>query len=212
MFNPPNRTPVAGGGLALPTSIGMSEREETAAATRWDTLEGVIETMNGWGFKEAETPKVEMPIITAQMLLTPDTKEYTTMFASVLYWFNYSNKIKARVVAEMLQLDNEMSDIGAETRKRLRRENEQRKKDDKLNAQAIDDEIETNLRHRELKIRAQALKQMKYELDAQCEELERSLRVVSRNIEMRKEEMGQGRTGENMPGRTNGHRNERFGR
>ena len=211
MANNPDRTPVTGGGLTLPVSIGISEKEESAAAHRWDTLEGVIETMNSWGFKEAETPKVEMPIISADMLLTPDTKEYATMFSSVLYWYNFSNKIKARVLAEMLQLENEMSDIGAETRKRLRRENEQRKKEDKLGTQAIEDEIETNLRHRELKIRAQGLKQMKYELDAQCEELERSLRLVSRNIEMRKEEMGQGRVGENMPGRTNG-RHERFGR
>jgi len=204
MANVPNRTPVAGGGLELPKALGISEREEVAATVRWDTLEAVIDTLNSWGFKEAESPKVEMPVITAQMLLTPDSREYTTMFSATLYWFNYSNKLKARVIAELLQLENEMSDIGAEMRKRLRRENEVRKKEEKLTAQNIDDEIETNLRHRELKIRAQHLKQMKYELDARCEELERSLRVVSRNIEMRKEENNQGRTDQNMPGRQNG--------
>lgn len=207
MFNQPNRTPVAGGGLAVPNALGMSEKEETVVAHRWDTLDRVIGALDSWGFKEATTPQVEIPQITADMLLAPDPKEFTTMFASLLHWYNYSNKLKARIVSELLQIENEMDDIGAETRKRLRRENESRKK--ALGVRDIEDEIETNLRHRELKIRAQEVKQLKYAMDAQCEELERSLRVVSRVVEMRKEEMGQGRTGENMPGRTNG-RQERF--
>jgi hypothetical protein len=221
MFNLPNRTPVTGSGLNLPTSLGMSPKEEDVVAHRWDTLEGVVDTIGTWGFAEAVGPQVECPMVTADMLLTPDVKQYTTLFTSLLHWFNYANKLKARVMAELLQLENEMSDIAAETRKRLRRENEQRGNDTdvrgkkvkvngKLTALDIDDEIETNLRHRELKIRAQSVKQTKYELDARCEELERSLRVVSRNIEMRKEELGDGRKAENMPGRVNGK--ERFGR
>jgi len=221
MFNLPNRTPVTGGGLNLPTSLGMSPKEEDAVAHRWDTLEGVVDNIGSWGFGEAVGPNVECPMVTADMLLTPDVKQYTTLFTSLLHWFNYANKLKARVMAELLQLENEMSDIAAETRKRLRRENEQRGNDTdvrgkkvkvngKLTALDIDDEIETNLRHRELKIRAQAVKQTKYELDARCEELERSLRVVSRNIEMRKEELGDGRKAENMPGRIN--QRDRFGR
>lgn len=204
------RTPVAGGGLSLPTNMGMSPKEEEVVSHRWDTLEKVIDTLGSWGFREAVSPDIEYPTVTADMLLTQDIKDYTTMFTSFLRWFNYSNKMKARVIAELLQLENEMNDIAAETRKRLRRENEGRKKP--LGVKDIEDEIDTNLRHRELKIRAQSMKQMKIEMDAQCEELERSLRVISRNIEVRKEELGDGRKAENMPGRTNGGRNERFGR
>jgi len=209
MANNPNRTPVPGGGLRLPVSMGMSPKEEEAVSNRWDTLETVIETLSTWGFREAISPNIEYPSLTADMLLTQDVKMYTTMYTSFLRWFNYSNKMKARVIAELLQLENEMGDIGAETRKRLRRENEARKKP--LTAKDIDDEIDTNLRHRELHIRAQAVKQMKIEMDAQCEELERSLRVISRNIEVRKEELGDGRKAENMPSRVNG-RPDRFGR
>lgn len=210
MANVPNRTPVTGGGLSLPSVLGISPAEETAATHRWNTLERVVDTLNNWGFDEATSPKVECPVITPELLLTPDPKQYTAMFTSFLHWFNYANKIKARVVAELLQLENEMEDIAAETRKRLRRENEARPKKDQLNTQSIEDEIYTNLRYRELKIRAQEMEQMKTEMNARCEELERSLRVISRNIEMRKEEMGDGRQAENMPGRINSR--DRFGR
>jgi hypothetical protein len=191
-----------GGGLHIPERMGMSTREEEAASTRWDTVVRVVDAVNNWGFSDAQSPKVEMPVVTADMLLTPDVNSYTTMYASVLQWFNYSNKLKARIIVELLGLENEMEDIEAETRKRLRRENEQRPKEDKLTAQAINDEIVTAPRYRELKIRAQEVKQLKIEMDARCEELERTLRVVSRNIEVRKEEMGAGRTEGNMPGRT----------
>jgi hypothetical protein len=187
----------------------MSPTEENNATNRWDTLERVINTVGNWGLAEAETPKVDCPTVSPEMLLTPDVKQYTTMYTAFLHWFNYANKLKARIIAELLQFENEMDDIAAATRKALREQGNILPK--KLTAKDIDDEVNTTPRYRELKIRAQELEQLKAEMDARCEELERSLRVVSRNIEVRKEEMGDGRKGENMPGRVNG-RGDRFGR
>lgn len=204
MSDSPERTPIPRGGLKIPEKLGMSTREEAAATSRWDTLGRVVDAVNNWGFSDAESPKVEVPVVTAEMLLTPDVRQYTSMFTSSLHWFNYSNKLKARIIAELLQLENEMEDIEAENRKRLRLENEQRSAKQRLSEKAIADEITTNPRYRELKIRSQEVKQLKTEMDARCEELERTLRVVSRNIEVRKEEMGAGRQESNMPGRTNG--------
>jgi hypothetical protein len=183
--------------------MGLPEGEAKKASSRWDTLEKVVDTINRWGFQEAETPKVEQPDVTAESLLSPDVKQYTVLYASLLVWTNYVSKLNARVIGELLQLENEMGDIAAETRKRLRKENEGRTKTTgKMSEEAMEDEILTTARYRELKIRAQEAKQFKIELDVRAEELRRSMQVVSRNIEVRKEEMSGGRQEGNMPQRT----------
>lgn len=203
----PDRTPVPGGGLHVSGLMGLPESEAKKATHRWDTLEKVVDTINKWGFDDAIEPKVKCPVVTAEILLTGDLNAYTTAYSSLLVWTNYANKLNARIIAELLQLENEMGDIAAETRKRLRKENQGKtKKDGGLSEQAIDDEIQTDDKYRILKIRAQEMRQFKAEMDVRCDEMRRSLQVVSRNIEVRKEEMGAGRQEGNMPRRTGGGR------
>jgi len=199
MSNIPPRTPPKGGGLSIPASLGMSPGEEKAATHRWSTLEHVVDSLNSWGFGDATQPSVECPAITPELLLTPDIQQHTVVFAGQLRWHNYAVTLDARIRGEMLQIKNEMEDIEAETRKRLRKENEGRGRGEKLTELGINDEVQTTPRYRELKIRLQELQQMKYELDARITELEQNLKVVSRQIELRKEEAQSGDREQNMP-------------
>lgn len=193
-------------GLVIPTDLGISPKEEVKISHRWETLEGVVDTLNKWGFSEAKDPKVEYPRITAELLLTPDIQQYTILYAAQLHWYNYANVLRARVTAEMLQLENEMDDIGAAIRKELRETNKALGKKDGLSTSAIDDEVTTNGRYRELRIRAQELMQFKLELGARVEELESGMKVISRQVEIRKEEAKAGTNVQNMPGRSDPYR------
>jgi len=199
------RTPVTGG-LNLPASLGVSPKEENRITRRWETLEGVVDTLNRWGFSEATAPTTPIPTITPEMLLTPDIQQYTILYSSQLHWYNYSNILRARVTAEILQLENEMDDIGAAIRKQLRDTNKALGKKDGMSVGAIDDEVTTNDRYRELRIRAQELQQFKLELAARVEELESGMKVISRQVEIRKEEAKGGTNAQNMPGRSDPHR------
>jgi len=200
-----DRQPVTGG-LLLPPNLGVSPAEERKITLKWNTLEGVVETLNRWGFSEAASPITPIPTITAEMLLTPDIQQYTILYASQLHWYNYSNILRARVTAELLQIENEMDDIGAHIRKGLRDINKTLGKKDTLGRDGIEDEVTTDASYRSLRVRAQELRQYKMELEARVEELESGMKVISRQVEIRKEEAKGGTNAQNMPSRSDPRR------
>ena len=156
MSNLPIRTPTPGGGLNIPAgSLGLSPVEERRAANRWNTLERVVDQIERWGFKDATTPQIEVPVITAEMLLTPDITKYAAMYSATKDWYNYANKLRVRLAGELLQIENEMNDIAAEIRKSLRAQNS------KINAQTLSDSVTTDSHYRDLSIRAQEVTQLK---------------------------------------------------
>lgn len=201
-MNDSGRAPVpAGGGLNIPVSVGIPEDEQKQIAAKWDTLESVVDAMNRWGFPEATDPQVPYPQITPELLSTSDLKMYTVLYTSQLRWFNYAAKLLARVEAELLQVTNEMTDIGARTKQQFRSANQGMAKKDQVSETEIKDQLLTHPRFSSLKLRQQELEQFKIELKASVEELESGMKVISRQVEIRKEEANAGRNDNNMPRR-----------
>lgn len=184
------------GGLRVPRTHGVGDQEGTAIHNRWDTFDRIKKGFEDLGFGPKSEPEFACPILTADKLTTPDSRSYTETYVELLAWWGYAAEKLSSVKAEVLQVANEMDYIEATTRIRMRATPSK-----KPSKEEVDDQMSLDPRHTELKLRRQELIQMKELLDVRTEEIERSLRVVSRQVEIRRMDLEQHSVSSNMPGR-----------
>ena len=192
------RSPV-GGGLRLPKVVGAGLAKENATHQRWGTLDRVHDRLAEWKVPEGVEPSIECPQLTAELLLTPDPKVYTTAFSHIRWWYGYANRLLARANAELLQIDNEMEDLQAELLKKFKEQNANLPKPQKMSAKEIDAEVVTDLRYREVKLAQQEVMQTKILLAAWVDDLDRALKLISRQVELRKEDNEAAKREQGMP-------------
>lgn len=185
-------------GLKLPNTLGAPERTPVNKKThdRWSTFDDVDAELQAKGFIDCPRPDNQLPNLTAKQLTETPNKEYTALHATYLEWFRYTAEDFSRLRALMLQTKNEMEDIELETKRELRTQPGK-----KPTEEEIDIAVGLHSRYRELKVLLQRAEQAKLMMDTKVDYLERSLRVISRQIELRKIDAGQGGVNDNMPGR-----------
>lgn len=185
-------------GLKLPTTLGAPERTPVNKKThdRWNTFEGVDAELKGKGFTDCPRPDSEFPNLTSTQLTETPNKEYTALHALYLEWFRYSAEEFSRLRALMLQTKNEMEDIELETKRELRTQPGKKPSEEEINIA-----VGLHTRYRDLKQLLQRAEQAKLLLETKVDYLERSLRVISRQVELRKIDAGQGSVNDHMPGR-----------
>ena len=201
---PPLDQPYApAGGLALPRDVGTAQSVADAAESRWgSTIARVNERLRAQGFYEVQMPDIQCPEVTTEALLTTDVRTYTVVYEGLLRWLNYTSVLYAHVRATLLGVENEMDSIASKKRIGLRAFNralEKAEKKDIVNAEEMEDIINEDVIYSDLKLQKQELLQSKIELEARVEALERGLRVVSRQVEIRKAESLGGNRVQNMP-------------
>lgn len=192
------------GGLTIPRNVGAGETLVRKTSERWDTLQKVEEHLRELKIPDLKEPSVDLPQVTAEMLLTPDIKEYTVMFANTRVWYGYTSRLVARTNAALLEVTNQLANLEAELRKKIREQSKGLPKADRLSNEQVADEVTTEPHWQELKLREQTLKQYKLELTAYFDDVDRQLALISRQVEVRKEDNRGGRNEQNMPGRERG--------
>lgn len=199
-----NRTPQTGGGLHLPKDVGVSESTARAIENAWSTITRVEARMNARGLHDNPEPLVECPVVTAEALLAPDVKEFTTIFAAQLRWYNYVVVLLGDVRAILLEVENAMEDIASSKRLAFKKLNADLPKNDKMSEKEMLDHIFQDPHYKELNRQKQELDQERIKLDAKSDTLERNLKTISRQIENRKTENQGGQREGNMPGAATG--------
>lgn len=198
------RKPVTG--LQLPP---VSPVEQQNIHSQWDTIGAIEGEIAMKGFVPMDTPLYECPQITEELLTTADHDAYTAAFTQQLAWFNYASQVLAQATSHLLQYENEMEMIESRLRTTFREEISGGTRS-KMTKEEMQDEINLDKRYGELKLGAQKYKQKKIQLQAYVEGIERGLRVISRQIEIRKMEMEQNRV--NIPGRGGYQQGQNWGR
>jgi hypothetical protein len=190
------------GGLNLQNSnlpIGVGEEAAKSIQQRWDTVKDSDQVIAGMGLVDHKLPEFICPELTAASLTTLDSFAYTETYAHLLSWFNYASEGLAYIQARVLQYTNMQAILTAQTRKQQRALTAAGGK--KMNEEEMSDQLFTNPQYQEILLELQKAKQHKLLLDAKVDAIERSLRVISRQIEIRKLDVEQSRTGSAMPGR-----------
>jgi len=200
------------GGLRLQSKAGMTDQEKEDLQASWntiDTQERVLEKKYGFP-RELDRPPFDRPTLTAEQLTATSNQDYTTLYAQHLAWFNYTSPLLAKTKARLIQKKNELLDIERTTRKRLREANRLLPKDERLNEKDIEDEIWSDPRYKELIREEQRQTQTRIELESYLEIMENNLRVISRQVELRKIEMEGAHRENAMPFRGNSAVQNRF--
>lgn len=185
-------------GLRLPPNLGAPERTPVNKNihARWDTFEGVEAELRQKGFTDCPRPDTEFPNLTAKQLTETPNKEYTALHALYLEWFRYTAEEFAKLRALVLQVKNEMEDISLDLKHHMKNQPGKKPTEEEINIA-----IGIHNRYRELKQLQQRAEQAKLIMETKVDYLERSLRVISRQVELRKIDAGQGGVNDNMPGR-----------
>lgn len=186
-----SRKPVTG--LNLPP---VSPVEQAKIHSIWDTIDKVEGEIAMKGFLPMDTPLYECPQITEDLLTTGSNEEYTQAFARQNAWFNYASQVHAQATSHLLQYENEMEMIESKLRTQFRKEISEGTRN-KMSKDEMQDEINLDQRYAELKLIAQTYKQKKVQLQAYLDGIERGLRVISRQIEIRKMENDQNKVNPN---------------
>ena len=199
------RTPVSegqhSGGLELPRGVGISTDDLQSVVDQFSTLDKVEESLAQRGFHMGTQPSFGLPDITPEILATVDNREYTTLFAQQNAWSNWIGPNLARAENLLLQTKNTLKIVEAKQRLDLRRTNRLVDKAEKQSATEIDDEVETDPTRMELLLAVQRAQQEVNQLKAWQEIAERNLSLISRQVEIRRQEIEGGQRENNMPQR-----------
>ena len=184
-----------GGGLRLPDALGPGEQQEHGVQNVWDTFDEVELEMTRMGFPPIPMPNFGCPELTADLLTTPNASQYTTAYQQMEGWHNYAINTLARMKALQLQIANEMSKIerlvkdGAKPTPPAK----------KLTVDQLKDMVENHPRYEELKIEDQEWEQKKIILQSHCTRLEKDLKLLSRQVEIRRQDWEGGGGGKGVP-------------
>ena len=195
------REPQVRGGLQLPKNMGISDHEQQQVKKGWDTIGDVESNLSSKGFIEGDKPPFPRPTITAEQLTTVINKDYTLLYAQHLAWYNYTSPILAKIKARLLQSKNHRKHLESKLRKELRSKNRMLPREDRLNEKDIEDEIWGDEEYRTTVKWEQQYEQTKLELESYLDITENTLRVISRQVEIRKLELNGSDVEDNMPGR-----------
>lgn len=197
------RTPSHRGGLQLPYNVGVSETEKRELYDKWSTFDAVRDSLKAKGFMNPPQPEFECPNIRPEHLLTSNSQEYSTTYAHLLAWLSYTSPILAEVRGQLIQAENQMTIIASKVKKQLRQKNKGLglRDPDRVAENALDDEIMQDADYQYWMLEAQKWKQQRLVVEAFVENIDRSLKVVSRQVEIRKQEFESTRTDANMPSR-----------
>lgn len=184
------------GGLRLPsvtTGVGVTTEEEIHQ--RWQKYDTVLEYISTvLGIQPPQEPDYALPELRVEDLTTPDSTTYTETYTKINAWFGYLSEVKARHDAKVLEIEVEMEDLEATTRERMRQLNTRKtaKGEPKPpSAQEMSDTIAMDSRYRELKQQKLFQQQVLKLLNARVEKVDRELRLISRQVEIRKQDFEQ---------------------
>jgi len=183
------------GSLHLPSSVGAPDGVRSRQT--WSTLDQVKQELEARGIPmlPVRAPG-EFPILD-KTDLTAGTEEYTNRFVEFVNWLRYSSELMAEIDAQLLEVENEMSDIEVEVKRTLR--GQKKGPRDGPTAEDIKIAYQINPRWRDLNLLKQRTEQAKILLKAKMEGLDLSRGLMSRNIELKKADLEGARNEHNMP-------------
>jgi len=191
-----------GKSLRIPRTlpIGVGEEQKKQVQEQWNTADDVEIGIREIGFPDHQTPAFVCPELNVHLLTSPDSKQYTEAYVSLLAWFTFSAEKLAQIQVRVLQYENMQEVLAAQTRQAARDQSDQSGVK-KPTAEEMKDRLLRNPEYLEITRMLQRYQQGKIVMGAKVEALERALRLISRQVEVRRLDIEQGRTASAMPGR-----------
>lgn len=192
------------GGLHIPGPMGVGRSQEQQIHQTWSTFDEMeLLLVRSYGVHPPEQPKSEIPRITARILTDADNREFSQIFANFGEWYGFITALYGRVQALLVEVNNEMSDLEVQNRQAILQAWKKAggNKKDKPTIVEMSDYNAMQPRVRELKFLFQKWEQQRLMLAPRKEQLYRDMKILSRQVEIRGQEIERNRLGGNMAGR-----------
>lgn len=203
------RTPFVEGvqpkGMNLdPSALGLSISDMGRIAQRLDTFEKQYDILNTRisidGMRVR--PPYELKRLAASDLTTMDAAEYSRTYVEQLGWYSYLTMELSVVRAKLLQASNRMELIEATLKKRYMEQNRMVSgRGEKLTQEEIRAYIVIDTDYQAETVAHQELRQQQLILEAAVGISEYNLKVISRQVEIRKVEQEAHSSAKNQPAR-----------
>lgn len=176
------------GGLAVPEAPGISERLEQEILEAWDTFDQAELELTKDGWAPMDKPQCDRPSINPGNLTKLNGDQVTALFEQVVAWHGYAANMLSRVRGGILQINNQQKHLSAVLRQGIieayRKENKKKPSDP-----TIKESISLDPKMIELEQQKQKLEQKRFELDGWIDTLYEYRKAVSRQVEIRRQEI-----------------------
>lgn len=170
-------------------SIGQADADQVSSV--WDTLDEVMTVAMKEGFFPMNKPHFDIPDLHPNDLANTTPDSYAVLFTQLETWNDYVTSALAGIDGYILQCDNELDILSTDIKTTMRKAASDAK-DKKPSEEILKDAVKSNPRYREVLHAKQVTQQKKLIVEAVGKRVARSLRTLSRYIEVRKEKLGQG--------------------
>lgn len=194
------------GGLFVPPGMDdVGERAEDKIHQRWGYAQEVTNYLeNELGIPPNTEPSFPCPTLAAEDLTTPDSTSYTTRYAEFMAWYTFLTEVLAGHESRLLEVNYEMEDIASHLRESLRKNSNKKSRDGDTKppgAAEMEDRIQTNPRYVVLKQQKLRLLELTKRLGAKTESLYRQIQLLSRQVEIRRQNFEGNNRGSSVQGR-----------
>lgn len=179
------------GSLRLPTTVvGLGAVGEAEIHSEWNTFDSVKhELEDNLGFRTPTEPPFEAPTLSVDDLTELHGKDYTEKYLQFMAWMNFSNQVVAYHAAKIIQFENETKHIEASMREGMRNGSSATKASGERKAPPLAemaDKIRLHPRVKDLGQSVQYHEQFLLIARANAFEYENSVKLLSRQIEIKK--------------------------
>jgi len=189
-------------GLNIDGSVGLGERLQEELHNVWDTFDDSELKLTQLGFPPVNKPGSARPHIEPGTLNRLNGAQLTEIFEQVGAWQDYATNLLSRFRGYLQQIDNEKKVLTARLRQgaiQAAMQSGEKKPPEK--------EIEQNVlldpRYQELMQEEQKVEQQRFQMEGHVDSLNRQLKLVSRQVEIRRQELeaSSGGRGYSAPGK-----------
>lgn len=182
----------------IPIGAGRSRVEsiQTTFSTADEVTQLLVETM---GYYPLQPPQYPCPVLDVSMLTTDDWKAYSLNWSMFKAWWDFYNEKLAEVSNQVLQCKNTLTMIETATKKAQRELASATH--EKITEARLKEQVLENPEYQAALLELQRYQQAKELVEAKFESLDKSLAMLSRQIEIRRIDLEQTRTGSNIPNR-----------
>lgn len=179
--------------------VGLGEAAEQQTHNVWDTLEGAVTAAAQKGFYPMDKPRYSCPELDPEELSHANSEQFAELITKFESWQSYAEGRLSELEGAINQRKNEMDIIKSDIKTLIRKEASEGKLKKKPPEDQMDDIVKSNPRWRTLLNELQQLEQQRDIIQSHYNRMGRSLRILSRSLEMRKIELAPKQTGLKRP-------------
>lgn len=170
-------------GVKMPSHPRSGASFVSSQEQKWETYGEVDRSLEELGVSLPTKPSFDQPILEGTFLTTVSNADLAILGTEFLSWFSYLSELLSRVEAQLLEVENAEETIIASLRYNKRQGETQGAK--RMTAEDMKDYILLCPDYQEIALKKQRLAQRKKLLQVRVDVLDKSLKMISRQITLR---------------------------